>query len=140
LPKSLFRYAASSIIITPNVGEEIEEYDEIEFVQKNSGQVCQIPVAAIKGFLSVKVDTRPSRPKFLQSKIGNLKSPVPANRTPRPILWSYLRPCFQDEVIALYITARKMVVAITCMIPAIMSFAVSSDTIAFITCPPYYLA
>jgi hypothetical protein len=38
--------------ITPNMGEKIEQYDMIEFIQKDSGYACQIPVAAIKGFLT----------------------------------------------------------------------------------------
>ena len=38
--------------ITPNTGEKIERYDTIEFVQKDSGYACQIPVAAIRGFLT----------------------------------------------------------------------------------------
>ena len=38
--------------ITPNKGEKIERYDTIEFVQKDSGYACQIPVAAIRGFLT----------------------------------------------------------------------------------------
>ena len=38
--------------ITPNVGEDIEKYDTIEFVQKDSQCSCQIPVARIKGFFT----------------------------------------------------------------------------------------
>lgn len=37
--------------ITPNLAEHLDDYEEVEFVKKDCGQSCRLPVAAIKGFL-----------------------------------------------------------------------------------------
>jgi hypothetical protein len=38
--------------ISSNNREDLDSYDAVEFMQKDTGRVCRIPAAAIKGFLT----------------------------------------------------------------------------------------
>lgn len=63
LSKSSKRYEGQAFLywwdITPNGAESLKDYDLIEFIQKDTGESCSIPSAAIVGFLTQ--DRRTSR-------------------------------------------------------------------------------
>lgn len=65
LEKVSKRYEAHSFIywwdISPRFAEEIDRYEAVEFVKKDTGERCHVPTAALKGYLTE--DRKTSRGK-----------------------------------------------------------------------------